>query len=68
MRRACSARSFSSSITPEPGITGTPASTMVRRASSLSPIRAITWSEGPMNLMRHCWHSRANRGFSDSSP
>ncbi len=51
-----------------PGITGMPAARMVRRAMSLSPMRASTPDGGPMKTILHSSHRAANFAFSERNP
>ena len=48
-----------------PGVVGTPHSTAICLAESLSPIRSSTLEDGPMNLMPASSQARAKSPFSD---
>ena len=61
MRAASSSSCAWSWIRPLPGVTGTPASAMVRLASSLSPIREITLGLGPTKARPQLSHRAAKR-------
>ena len=66
---ASSLASWEFSNTPLlPGITGTPASFIVRLASALSPIIEIAFEEGPMNLNPMLSTISAKAAFSAKKP
>ena len=70
MSRAMRAFSTGSSPSgpPEPGTQGTPADFIARIASTLSPIRRITFAVGPMKMKPDCSTRSAKSAFSDRNP
>ena len=68
MRSASAWACRTPSTTSQPGMIGTPASRMVRRAASLSPIFSMISASGPMKPRPHSLHRAANLGFSESRP
>ena len=51
-----------------PGMTGTPAASIVFLASCLLPVFSITSADGPINVILHLSQSSANLLFSDKNP
>ena len=69
MRLAVSIAASEFSSTPsDPGRIGTPASLMIPRAQSFTPIARITAGVGPMNLMPEISHTSAKPAFSLKNP
>src|SRR5690606_4851981 len=62
------ASASSSDSTAPPGVTGTPASWAMRRASSLSPTRRICSAVGPMKIMLLSSQACANSARSERNP
>ena len=68
IRSAAATTSSSSPSTSVPGTTGTPASCMIARAVTLSPIFSIASGCGPMNVTPAARHAAANGARSDRKP
>ena len=68
MRSTASRASRSVSMAPVPGKIGTPASAMVLRADTLSPMMRMTPGWGPIQVRPHFSTTSANSAFSDRKP
>jgi len=69
MRSASRSASARSATLPSvPGVTGTPALIMLRRASVLSPMRRMTSALGPTKRMPRSAQISASSAFSERKP